>query len=257
MDPIINRFDKPWTIGFYIVLGVFLAACSAQTPVTTVTATAQKTAIQPTETEPSPIETQEPQPFATNTEQAPTQTSLPPTHTEPAPTETGTSTPEITPISCDGILTPAQQEGPFFSPGSPQRSSLIDEGMPGVPVLVFGRVFNQDCNPIPEAKLDFWLADVNGEYDNVGYILRGHVLTNENGYYQIESIEPTSYTGRPPHIHVKVHAPSGEELLTTQMYFAGSENSAEVINNPELFVTYLEKDEDGHLQVLFNFVVRN
>jgi protocatechuate 3,4-dioxygenase beta subunit len=129
--------------------------------------------------------------------------------------------------------------------------------MPGVPLLIFGRVFNQDCSPIPEAKLDFWLADVNGEYDNVGYTLRGHVFTDENGYYQIESIEPTSYTGRPPHIHVKAYSPDGEELLTTQMYFAGSQDSAEVINNPVLFVTYLEPDEDGRLQVLFNFVVRN
>jgi protocatechuate 3,4-dioxygenase beta subunit len=83
------------------------------------------------------------------------------------------------------------------------------------------------------------------------------VFTNEDGYYQIESIEPTSYTGRPPHIHVKVYAPSGEELLTTQMYFAGSENSAEVSNNPVLFATYLEPDENGRLKVLFNFVVRN
>jgi protocatechuate 3,4-dioxygenase beta subunit len=155
------------------------------------------------------------------------------------------------------VLSPAQQEGPYFSPGSPQRDSLIDEGMPGVPVLIYGRVFDQDCNPIPEAKLDFWLADVNGEYDNVGYTLRGHVFTSEDGYYQIESIEPTSYTGRPPHIHVKVYSPGGEELLTTQMYFAGSQDSAEVRDNPVLFVTYLEADEDGGLQVLFNFVVRN
>lgn len=252
-----HKIGKPWMISFYIVLGVFLAACSAQAPVNTVTAAAQESAVQTTETKPSPTETQDPQPLATNTEQAPTPTALPPTQTAPALTETSTATPEPTPIACDGVLTPAQQEGPFFSPGSPQRSSLIDEGMPGVPVLIFGRVFDQDCNPIPEAKLDFWLADVDGEYDNDGYTLRGHVFTNQDGYYQIESIEPTSYTGRPPHIHVKVYAPDGEELLTTQMYFAGSQDSAEVINNPVLFVTYLETSENGRLQVLFNFAVRN
>ena len=257
MNPIKNRLNIPWMISIYIVLGVFLAACSAQAPVTTVTATAQEAAVQTTETKPSLSETQEPQPLATKTKQAPTQTALPPTQTAPAPTETSTATPESTPITCDGILTPAQQEGPFFSPGSPQRSSLIDEGMPGVPVLIFGRVFDQDCNPISGAKLDFWLADVNGEYDNVSYTLRGHVFTNEDGYYQIESIEPTSYTGRPPHIHVKVYSPNGDELLTTQMYFAGSQDSAEVRDNPTLFVTYLEPDEDGRLQVLFNFVVSN
>jgi protocatechuate 3,4-dioxygenase beta subunit len=127
--------------------------------------------------------------------------------------------------------------------------------MPGVPILIFGRVFDQDCNPIPGAKLDFWLADVNGEYDNVGYTLRGHVFTDDEGNYALESIEPTSYTGRPPHIHVKVFAPDDEELLTTQMYFAGSEASTEVTNSPELCVNYLAADENGRLQVLFNFVV--
>ena len=127
--------------------------------------------------------------------------------------------------------------------------------MPGVPVQIIGRVFDQDCNPISRAKLDFWLADVDGQYDNVGYTLRGHVFTDENGYYTLESIEPTAYTGRPPHIHVKVYAPNGEELLTTQMYFAGSEGSSEVSNAPELFVNYLGANQNGELLVLFNFVV--
>jgi protocatechuate 3,4-dioxygenase beta subunit len=153
------------------------------------------------------------------------------------------------------VPTPPQQEGPFFSPGSPERSNLIDEGMPGVPIVLFGRVFDQDCLPIPGAKVDFWLADVNGEYDNVGYTLRGHVFTDADGYYTLESIEPTAYTGRPAHIHVKVYAPSGEELLTTQLYFAGSEGSAEVSNWPALFVNYLAADAEGRQQVFFNFVV--
>ena len=255
MDPFKNKITKFWSIAFFITLGVFLAACTTQAPAATVTTTTQEAVVQPTETKPFPSETQEPQLLATNTEQAPTQTAFPPTQTAPAPRETTTATPEPTPITCDGVLTPAQQEGPFFSPGSPQRGSLMDAGMPGVPVLIFGRVFDQDIRPIPEAKLDFWLADVNGEYDNVGFTLRGHVFTDQDGYYQIESIEPTSYTGRPPHIHVRVYSPSGEELLTTQMYFAGSESSAEVTNAPELFANYLEPDENGRLQVLFNFIV--
>ena len=107
--------------------------------------------------------------------------------------------------------------------------------------------------PVSEALV--WLADVNGVYDNAGYTLRGHVFSDAMGNYTITSIEPTAYTGRPPHIHVKVYAPSGEELLTTQMYFSGSENSSEVTNAPELYVRYLEPDNDGNLKVLFNFVV--
>ncbi len=177
--------------------------------------------------------------------------------TDPTTEPSAGARPEPTPIPCDGVLTTPNQEGPFYSPGSPERRSLIDEGMPGVPTLIFGRVFDQDCNPIAGAKLDFWLADVNGEYDNAGYTLRGHLYTDENGYYALESIQPTAYTGRPPHIHVKIFAQDGRELLTTQMYFAGSESSADVLAAPDLLVNYLEPDETGRLQVLFNFVVQN
>ena len=127
--------------------------------------------------------------------------------------------------------------------------------MAGVPLLIFGRLFDEECRPIAGARLDFWLADVAGEYDNAGYTLRGHVFSDAEGNYAIESIEPTEYTGRPPHIHVKVHAPDGRELLTTQLYFAGSEASADVRGAPDLLAPYLGPDENGRQQVLFNFVV--
>jgi len=180
----------------------------------------------------------------TNTETeataAPTATLL------PEPTATLLPEPTATAIPCSGVLTSPNQE----------RTSLIDAGMPGVPILIIGRVFDQDCNPMAGAKLDFWLADVNGEYDNVGYTLRGHLFTDENGHFALESIEPTPYTGRPSHIHVKVFAPDGRELLTTQMYFSGSEASSDVTASPDLLADYLGPDENGRQQVLFNFVVR-
>ena len=194
-----------------------------------------------------------------------THTSIPdPTSTEPGeappPDQTNTlppSSPEPTHIPCSGELTSPNQEGPFYKSGSPARESLIDEGLAGSPILILGHVFDQDCNPMPGVKIDFWLADVDGEYDNVGYTLRGHQFTEENGYYSIESIEPTAYTGRPPHIHVKLFAADGQELLTTQMYFPGSEGSADVQNSPDLFAIYLDPDGEGRQQVLFNFFVQN
>lgn len=176
---------------------------------------------------------------------------------EPPAETTAAHVPELTPIHCSGVLTSPNQEGPFYSSGSPEKSSLIEEGMPGVPILMIGRVFDQDCNPMPHAKLDFWLADVNGEYDNVGYRLRGHVFADLEGNYTLESIEPTAYTGRPPHIHVKVFSSNGEELLTTQMYFAGSEASGDVSAAPDLLAIYQAADETGRQQVIFNFVVQN
>lgn len=176
---------------------------------------------------------------------------------EPTTEPTAVQTPEATPIPCPGALTSPNQEGPFYSPGSPEKESLIEEGMPGLPILIAGRVFDQDCSPIPGAKLDFWLADVNGDYDNIGYRLRGHVFSDQQGNYRLESIEPTAYTGRPPHIHVKVFSADGRELLTTQLYFVGSEGSADVISAPDLLVTYQEMDKAGRKGVLFNFVVQD
>jgi protocatechuate 3,4-dioxygenase beta subunit len=167
--------------------------------------------------------------------------------------------PTLTPtlIPCSGALTSPNQEGPYFIAGSPQRDSLIEPGMPGTPILIIGRVFDQNCNPIPGARVDFWLADVNGEYDLAGYRLRGYTLTDDNGSYAMESIEPGLYTGRPPHIHVKVFSPDGRELLTTQMYFPGSEGSNDVLSSPDLLATYLGQDDTGRQLVLFNFVVQN
>jgi protocatechuate 3,4-dioxygenase beta subunit len=173
----------------------------------------------------------------------------------PEPTTISVTEPSATAIPCSGVLTSPNQEGPFYSPGSPERTSLIDDGMPGVPILIFGRVFDQDCNPIAGAKLDFWLADVNGEYDNVGYVLRGHLFADQDGNYALESIEPTPYTGRPPHIHAKVFAPDSRELLTTQMYFSGSEGASDVISAPDLLANYVGADENGQQQLLFNFIV--
>lgn len=189
-------------------------------------------------------------PIAT-TQAAPSDTTT--TEQTPAESENG-SLP--TPIPCDGSLTSPNQEGPFYSQGSPEKSSLIEEGMSGVPILISGRVFDQDCNPIPGAKLDFWLADVDGEYDNIGNRLRGHLFTDDSGNYALESIEPTPYTGRPPHIHVKVFAPDGNELLTTQMYFTGSEGSSDVTAAPDLLVEYLGLDENGRKLATFNFIVK-
>ena len=49
--------------------------------------------------------------------------------------------------------------------------------------------------------------------------------------------------------------PSGQELLTTQIYTSGSEDSADVRDAPDLLATYVETDAMGVKQVLFDFVV--
>ena len=122
-----------------------------------------------------------------------------------------------TPV-CSG-LTPPQMEGPYYTPDTPERNSLLEEGMPGTRLLLVGYVLDQNCQPLPNAWLDFWQADSNGEYDNSGYRLRGHQFTDSQGRYFLETVLPGLYSSRPiEHIHVKVKPEGGAEV-TSQLYF--------------------------------------
>lgn len=150
-------------------------------------------------------------------------------------------------------LTPAMTEGPYFKPNSPLRSSLIEDGVTGTPILLTGQVLAQDGQPIAGAVVDLWQANANGQYDNVGYTLRGHTLTDENGWYAIETIVPGLYPGRTRHFHVKVQPPGGP-VLTTQLFIPDEPaNLRDRIFDPRLILD-LQEDEHG-LIGRFTFVV--
>jgi len=119
--------------------------------------------------------------------------------------------------NCSG-MTPESEEGPFFKPGSPQRSSLLAASTAGVRLLLTGIVRSSACKPIQGALLDFWHADSKGRYDMVGFDLRGHQYSDDQGRYRLDSIVPGTYPGRTRHIHVKLQRPGGK-LVTTELYF--------------------------------------
>jgi protocatechuate 3,4-dioxygenase beta subunit len=148
--------------------------------------------------------------------------------------------------TCDGTLTPAQTEGPYYKSDTPERNSLYETALPGTRLLLVGFVLDRDCQSIPGAWLDFWQADANGEYDNAGYTLRGHQQTDALGRYFLETIVPGLYSSRPIlHIHVKVQAPNAQ-VLTTQLYFP---------QQPIAGLT-VSIEERGEIQVAyFNFIV--
>jgi protocatechuate 3,4-dioxygenase beta subunit len=152
-------------------------------------------------------------------------------------------------------LTVAQTEGPYFKTNSPERSSLVSDGMQGTLLTVTGQVLAQDGTPVANALLDFWQADPSGAYDNSGYTLRGHQYTDENGNYTLTTVVPGLYPGRTRHIHVKVQAPGGP-MLTTQLYFPGeARNSTDGIFDPSL-VLDVQNNADGTDAATFNFVVQ-
>jgi len=148
-----------------------------------------------------------------------------------------------------GVITPRQTEGPFFSPNSPLRTSLL-EGAEKSRLVLTGTVLTPECKPVPNALLDFWHSDEQGAYDNRGFRYRGHQHADAQGRYRLETIVPAEYPGRARHIHVKVQAPRGR-ILTTQLYFPGDPgNRRDGLYLPELEMKRSKADEGS-----FDFVV--
>jgi protocatechuate 3,4-dioxygenase beta subunit len=130
-------------------------------------------------------------------------------------------------LMCDPTTLDYYGAGPFYTANPPTLSDnkLASDSEAGTRMIISGRVFNLDCNQaIPNTIIDIWQANDAGAYDNAGYNLRGQVLSNEQGFYMFETIQPGKYLNgssyRPSHIHFKI-TPPGFNELTTQLYFEG------------------------------------
>lgn len=105
--------------------------------------------------------------------------------------------------------TRADMLGPFYKPDAPVRSSV------GKGYTMHGLVrSSKDCSPIAGARIEFWLAGPDGEYDDTH---RATVMADASGAYRFESNRPKPYAGRPSHIHIRISA-QGFETLVTQHY---------------------------------------
>ena len=82
---------------------------------------------------------------------------------------------------------------------------------------------SEDCTPIAKAAIELWLTGPDGSYDDDH---RATVYSDGSGMYQFESNFPTGYSGRPPHIHIRVSA-DGFETLATQHYPATGHKTGE------------------------------
>jgi protocatechuate 3,4-dioxygenase beta subunit len=115
-------------------------------------------------------------------------------------------------------------EGPFYKPGAPHRAVLATANDAGERLVIGGTVRTTSCEPLANATLDVWHADMRGGYDNDGWGMRGRMTTDKLGRWQLRSIVPGRYMNgrryRPTHVHVKLRA-AGYAELTTQLYFEG------------------------------------
>ena len=151
-----------------------------------------------------------------------------------------------------GAVTAAQTPGPFYTPDTPLKADFTGDAE-GPRVDLVGYVLDRNCRPLGEAVVDLWHADAQGDYDNQGFRLRGHQVTDGTGRFAFATIEPGNYGVRTKHYHVRVTAP-GRPRLTTQLYFPGNlRNAVDFIHDASLEMR--TADLEGGLRARFDFVL--
>ena len=167
----------------------------------------------------------------------PTQEETP---TEIPQTETAISAATaVEPVKVNAF-TPAQQEGPYYPLEKPadHDNDLVQlsgaAALPAGQILEFGgTVYDAGGYPLEGVVIEIWQTDAAGVYlhpndpgtegRDRNFQFYGEARTGADGVYEFRTIVPGLYEPRPRHIHVKVKR-DGQELLTTQFYFAGEIN---------------------------------
>jgi protocatechuate 3,4-dioxygenase beta subunit len=133
--------------------------------------------------------------------------------------------------------TPRLTEGPFYPDKLPLDTDndliIVNNSItPAVGEVTHlgGKILDIKGDPIKNAVVEIWQVDNKGVYihsADSGHRQRdtnfqgfGRFVTGSRGEYYFRTIKPVPYTGRTPHIHVKVKK-GGRELLTTQIFVNG------------------------------------
>jgi protocatechuate 3,4-dioxygenase beta subunit len=143
----------------------------------------------------------------------------------------------------DCVLTPEQDEGPFYIDLAQVRQNVVEDRV-GVPLaLALTVVDASTCEPIRDAAVDIWHCDAQGLYSGVApegsegaTFLRGVQLTDGDGLAEFATVYPGQYPGRTTHIHLKVHIGgrqsdgtySGGHVAHTGQLFTSDQRDAEV-----------------------------
>jgi protocatechuate 3,4-dioxygenase beta subunit len=122
--------------------------------------------------------------------------------------------------------TPWDEIGPFYRPNAPLRARL------GSGYVLSGTVRSAaDCRPLPGARIEFWQAGTNGEYDDAH---RGAIIADSQGRYRLETDFPAGYARRPPHIHILVDMRGFAGLITQHYPKSGTKSATfDLVLEPE------------------------
>ncbi|MCU0926480.1 MAG: protocatechuate 3,4-dioxygenase [Hydrogenophaga sp.] len=135
--------------------------------------------------------------------------------------------------------TPSQTEGPYYPVALPAdtdfdllRTGNVAYGK-GQPAWIEGVVTDTRGVPVSGAVVEIWQCDQDGNYHHPGdggkadpaFQGFGRVAVGKDGRYRFRTLKPAPYSGRTPHIHVKVKL-DRQDLLTTQFYVQGDPGNA-------------------------------
>lgn len=132
--------------------------------------------------------------------------------------------------------TPSQTVGPYLHLGLTDARSLsriAGDGVKGERLWLTFRVLDGDRVPVPDAMIELWQADAEGNYARQdsgagGAAFRGfgRSATAEDGSCTFETVRPgrvpgPSNTAQAPHINVSILGRGILKRLSTRVYFAG------------------------------------
>jgi protocatechuate 3,4-dioxygenase, alpha subunit len=140
-------------------------------------------------------------------------------------------------MTTDWIPTPSQTAGPFLHLGLTDTRSVArvaGEGVRGERVWLTFRVLDGDGVPVPDAMIELWQADSEGEYASRESTFRGfgRLATADDGSCTFETIRPGRAPGpgdtlQAAHINVSVFSRGLLKRLSTRVYFAGESANIE------------------------------
>jgi protocatechuate 3,4-dioxygenase alpha subunit len=137
--------------------------------------------------------------------------------------------------------TPSQTVGPYLHLGLTDTrgiSCIAGEGVKGERIRLTFRVLDGDGLPVPDAMIELWQADSEGNYiqRDLGakdgtFCGFGRLPTADDGSCTFETIIPGRVPGpgetlQAPHINVSVLGRGILKRLSTRVYFAGATSNA-------------------------------
>jgi protocatechuate 3,4-dioxygenase, alpha subunit len=134
--------------------------------------------------------------------------------------------------------TPSQTVGPYLHLGLTDARSIsriaADEAK-GERLRLTFRVLDGDGVPVPDALIELWQADSEGNYpgdeSGAGFGGFGRLATAEDGSCAFETVRPGCVPGlgetvQAPHINVSILGRGILKRLSTRVYFAGEPANA-------------------------------